>query len=201
MFRFLARYRIAISRVFAIIFTFVILFCHPYFYGSLLNYALLVLGLLLILIGILGRVFSSLFMSDNRHKNVVSTGIYSIVRNPLYLFSFIGTIGITLVFGSLILTIVVILFYLLYYYIVITFEENSLSEKFGLEYINYLHSGIPRFFPKFSLWKSDTHINVSYKVVLQTILDATWFFVIAIAIAIIVKLQQNAIIPVYFYLF
>ena len=201
MFKFLARYRIAISRVFALVFTFVILFCHPYFYNSLFNGVILVLGLLLILIGMLGRIFSSLFMSDNRHKNIVSMGIYSITRNPLYLFSFIGTIGLTFVFGSFVLAGVVIVFYLLYYYIIITFEENSLSEKFGLEYINYLQSGTPRFFPKFSLWKSDTHLNVSYKVVLQTILDASWFFVIAIAIVVILKLQQIGMIPVYFYLF
>ena len=193
--QFFADYRIAISRVFSIIILLLVLLSKPQYYGSLLYYVMFVLGNILVVIGILGRIFASIFMSDNRNVNLVSTGLYSITRNPLYLFSFIGTVGIGMVYGSITIMFVLIIAYLIYYRFVISYEEQNLSKRLGASYIAYINSEVPRFFPKISLWKSEEYLNVNYKVVLQTMVDAFWFFFVILILSVWLKLQDLSWVP------
>jgi protein-S-isoprenylcysteine O-methyltransferase Ste14 len=196
--RFFADNRILLSRIISTLLILFIVFNHPKTYGSFAYSILFILGNVFVMFGILGRIFASIFMSDNRNVSLVSTGLYSITRNPLYFFSFLGTIGIGLAYGSIIVLIALIALYLTYYHFVISFEEENLSKRLGEPYIAYLKSGTPRLFPKFSLWKSEEYLKVNYKVVLQTIVDAFWFFFVILAIQLLLKLQSLNIIPTLF---
>jgi protein-S-isoprenylcysteine O-methyltransferase Ste14 len=198
MLNFLGKYRIALSRLFTLAISFVMIFIQPLFYGSFFYEILFFLGLIFILIGIIGRVFSSIYMSDNRHKVIVSSGVYAITRNPLYLFSFIGTVGICLIYGSLIVLALIIFAYLSYYKVIIQYEETRLSEKFGKDYIDYLNSGTPRFFPNFKLWNSPQYLTVNYGVVLKTMIDSSVFLFVALVIRVLLSLQQSSVIPTLF---
>lgn len=81
-----------------------------------------------------------------------TTGIYSIVRNPLYLGNFIIMLGQIILLRSVWFTFVYALSFWLYYERIIMAEENFLKKKFGAAYEAYTRL-TPAFIPKLSLWK------------------------------------------------
>jgi protein-S-isoprenylcysteine O-methyltransferase Ste14 len=58
-----------------------------------------------------------------------TTGIYAIVRNPLYIGNFLMFTGIVIVFSNAFAVLVFALFLILQYYFIILSEENFLQEK------------------------------------------------------------------------
>lgn len=100
--------------------------------------------LLISLTGFAIRIYTVGFTPDNTSgrntrrqvADVLNTdGIYSVVRNPLYLGNFFMWLGIAMLTGDLWFTISFILFYLLYYERIIFAEEQYLRKKFGETYI------------------------------------------------------------------
>src|ERR1700674_3168149 len=59
-----------------------------------------VAGVFLILLSILGRTWCTLYIGGRKRRELITQGPYSIVRNPLYLFSSIGAAGIAAQIGS-----------------------------------------------------------------------------------------------------
>lgn len=80
------------------------------------------------------------------------TGIYSVVRNPLYLGNFFMGLGIALFAHLWWLVIIYITFFWLYYERIIFAEEAYLLNKFGREYLEWADS-TPVFIPKLSKYK------------------------------------------------
>lgn len=81
-----------------------------------------------------------------------TTGMYSVVRNPLYLGNFFMMLGIVMfvrVWWSL---VIFALAFWLYYERIIMAEEDFLRKKFGKEYEYYLRR-TPAFIPNFKLWQ------------------------------------------------
>ena len=58
------------------------------------------LGAGLIFVCISGRTWCSLYIGGRKNHELVTTGPYSVSRNPLYVFSIIGAIGIGAQFGA-----------------------------------------------------------------------------------------------------
>ena len=56
------------------------------------------IGIVLIVICILGRTWSSLYIGGRKIDEFVQTGPYSIMRNPLYFFSCVGAVGVGMQF-------------------------------------------------------------------------------------------------------
>jgi protein-S-isoprenylcysteine O-methyltransferase Ste14 len=76
------------------------------------------------------------------------TGIYSILRHPLYLGNFFMWLGIALYTRIGWLVLIFIAIYILYYERIILAEENFLESKFGtafMEYANKVNAIIPSF--------------------------------------------------------
>jgi len=82
---------------------------------------------------------------------VNTTGIYSIVRHPLYLGNFIIWFGLSLFTESPFFIVVFILAFWLYYERIMFAEEQFLKRKFGKEYEEWAIK-TPSFFPAFSKW-------------------------------------------------
>lgn len=192
---FFAKNRIILSRILVILLVIFILISKPVVHDILIRVILIYLGTTLIFIGIMGRVFASIFMGSQRNVKIVTTGLYSITRNPLYLFSFVSTVGIILIYGSIILIVVITSVYLIYYKYVISFEEYDLTRNFGKIYSDYLNSSVPRFFPKFPLWKYGNEAVINPKVIFKTIIDTYWFVVIALFLLLWLYLQHRFNIP------
>ena len=82
---------------------------------------------------------------------VVRDGPFSVVRNPLYVFSFIAMMGIGL--ESRMYTVFVLLCgaYILYYPKVVKKEEEFLKAKFGEPYEKYMLE-VPRWIPNLKIF-------------------------------------------------
>ena len=58
-----------------------------------------IIGIFLLFVGILGRLYATLYIGGMKNSgsdgnSFISDGIYSVCRNPLYFFSFVGLLGI-----------------------------------------------------------------------------------------------------------
>ena len=93
-------------------------------------------------------------------ESLNTSGIYSVLRNPLYLANFLNWLGIVLLLSDIILTVFIILFFIHIYYYIILVEENFLKEKFKKKYEEYLNL-VPRIIPSLKNWKEPvTDFNI-----------------------------------------
>ena len=77
------------------------------------------------------------------------TGVYSIVRHPLYIGNFLMWLGIAFLTFNMWFIIVFCLIYWIYYERIIFTEEQFLRQKFGTSYTDWANN-TPAFFPKLS---------------------------------------------------
>src|SRR5205809_2698769 len=75
-----------------------------------------------------------------------SSGIYSIVRHPLYLGNYLMWIGIVLFTKNYYFVIIVSLLYWIYYERIMFAEERFLEKKFGEDYLKWSLK-VPAFIP------------------------------------------------------
>ena len=94
-----------------------------------------------------------------------SSGIYSMVRHPLYLGNFFMWLAPVLVLSDLLFTLFFCAFYWIYYERIMYAEEQFLRKKFGQPYLDWADK-TPAFFPKFSLYKK-SNLEFSLKNVLK----------------------------------
>lgn len=94
-----------------------------------------------------------------------STGIYSMVRHPLYLGNYLMWMGIVMYTYNIWFVAIVTLLYWLYYERIMFAEERFLERKFGEEYLEWSKRA-PAFVPAFSKFVK-TDIPFSMKSVLR----------------------------------
>jgi protein-S-isoprenylcysteine O-methyltransferase Ste14 len=138
-------------------------------------------GIFLIVFCIVGRTWSSIYIAGRKVETLVMTGPYSISRNPLYVFSIIGAIGAGAQLGSIVLALAAGLVASLVFYFVVRKEERALTAKRGRPYRQYLAT-VPRFLPRWSLWRDAEKIEVRPKLIVRTFVDAC-VFLLSIPIA------------------
>lgn len=110
-----------------------------------------------------------------------TTGIYSIVRNPLYLGNFFMGLGIALFAHLWWLTLIYILIFWLYYERIIFAEEAYLRNKFGRTYLDWA-SKTPVFIPRFSNYRR-SDLPFSFKNVLRR--EYNGFFAVIVVLFIL----------------
>ncbi|MDR1480850.1 MAG: isoprenylcysteine carboxylmethyltransferase family protein [Planctomycetaceae bacterium] len=118
-------------------------------------------------VGMLGLVIRCLVIGyvpkntsgRNTHEQIAdtlnTTGLYSLVRNPLYLGNFFMWSAPILFLHHWWLYAVYVLAFILYYERIIVTEENFLVQKFGETYINWA-TKTPVIFPKKLKWQQPT---------------------------------------------
>ena len=139
------------------------------------------IGLGLIAICIIGRTWCSLYIGGRKSESLVMQGPYSISRNPLYLFSIIGAIGVGAQAGSIVIAL--ICGFVTWVVLVgsVLREEEILLTRFGDDYRHY-RDRVPRILPRPSLWHDTATIEVRPRQVTSTFVDAL-VFLAAIPIA------------------
>jgi len=98
-------------------------------------------------------------------ESLNTTGIYSMLRNPLYLGNFFMMFGVVMSIRIWSIGLIFILVFWLYYEKIILTEEHFLKSKFGETYISYANQ-TPAFVPSFKNYKS-SHLPFSFKNVLK----------------------------------
>ncbi|MCD8519758.1 MAG: isoprenylcysteine carboxylmethyltransferase family protein [Alphaproteobacteria bacterium] len=94
-----------------------------------------------------------------------TTGLYSVVKNPLYLGNFIAMLGVVMSLKVWWLVALGSLTYWIYIERVIVAEEKFLTTKFGQRYIEWA-ARTPIFIPDFRLWRAPV-MPFSFKTVLR----------------------------------
>ncbi len=103
-----------------------------------------------------------------------TTGLYSVVRHPLYLANYIIIIGFTMAFHVWWLVLLTTTIYALYYERIMLAEEAFLSARFGAEFEQWA-AVTPAIIPKLHGWKP-FEIRFCWRTVLQREYNA--FFLI-----------------------
>ncbi len=105
-----------------------------------------------------------------------TTGIYSVVRNPLYLGNFLIMLGFVMFTQEWWAIVIAILVFWIYYERIIYAEEEFLREKFGNIFLQWAES-TPAFIPKLTRWQKPD-LPLSFRNILKR--EYTGFFVIII---------------------
>lgn len=153
------------------------------------------LGIVLIVACILGRTWSSLYIGGRKIEEFVQTGPYSVMRNPLYFFSFLGAAGVGMQVGSVVLGLVCTILAWIVFYTVVRQEEQVLEARYGAAYRDYL-ARVPRFLPNPTLWHDEPTLTIRPPRVLMTFADAL-IFLLAVPLAeLFERLQDAGVFPV-----
>lgn len=148
------------------------------------------LGLGAIVLAIVGRAWCSLYIGGRKKAEVVDRGPYSITRNPLYLFSFLGAFGIGAQSGELTIAALFTLVSLAVFYLTVRREERWLEATFGEAYLSY-RERTPRFLPRLSLWQDDGELSIRPAFFLRTLRDGL-VFLLAIPVFEAIDMAQSA---------
>lgn len=144
----------------------------PYAEGYFLDTFLTSAGFILLLVAATGRVWASLYLSGRKNSQLVTEGPYSLVRNPLYLFSFIGFLGAGLVFESVILALLLAGIFTVGHWPTMLREEGDLREIFGEAYEAYARQ-VPRFIPRFGPVRRPAQILVNTRAFSRAMREAS----------------------------
>jgi len=124
------------------------------------------LALLIGLLGLLVRVYTVGHTPRNTSgrntkqgqvaESLNTTGIYSMVRHPLYLGNFLMWLAPALLTGHFWFIVAFCFLYWVYYERIMYAEEQFLRRKFGDQYLNWAEK-IPAFLPKLKSFKPAEH--------------------------------------------
>jgi len=117
-----------------------------------------------------------------------TTGIYSIVRHPLYVGNYLMWLGIALFCFVPWVAVTFTLLFWLYYERIMFAEEEFLRRKFGSDFEEW-SARTPAFFPRFSLWKPP-----SLPFCLRTVIRREFTGLFGIAVAFIAMDQFESLV-------
>ncbi len=103
-------------------------------------------------VGYIPRGTSGRNTKGQKAERLNTTGMYAIVRHPLYLGNFFIFLGLTSFLQVWWLSLIAILAFFIYYERILFTEEEFLRKKFGAAYLNWA-SKTPVFFPKVKKWQ------------------------------------------------
>ncbi|MEX0407682.1 isoprenylcysteine carboxylmethyltransferase family protein [Aquibium sp. LZ166] len=155
------------------------------------------IGILLIFLGIVGRLWSTLYIGSRKSAELVSGGPYSVTRNPLYVFSTLAAAGVGAQMGSISALVLFALLCAGAFHIVILREERYLSQVLGAPYEAYCRR-VPRFVPDVSLYDEGDTGRFVPKLLKTTLFDGLVFLVAMPAFELIDAGQMSGVLPVLF---
>jgi protein-S-isoprenylcysteine O-methyltransferase Ste14 len=167
--------RIAWSRVFIfLVLCYVLLFNPPDFIPQTIRDLGEILGFVFLAAATLGRIWCLTYIAGIKNEILVTEGPYSVVRNPLYVFSFVGAVGFGLTVENPLLALLLALVFSFYYPYVVRGEERFLESIHPEKFREY-SAVTPRWIPDFSLFREPAAVTISPMRIRKGMLDAMWF--------------------------
>ena len=189
MLNYFIRKRILLSRIF-VISMIVIIIINDNFKVDTLNIStmqslgLSVLGFIFVTLGGFGRLWASLYVEGFKTKKLITEGPYSMVRNPLYFFTYIILLGFCLVVKSIPIAITLIVAFTVLHIPAIIKEERKLLAQHDNAYREY-YNNTPRLIPNILKYKRTTStdiIEVKIDKINQVIWEIIGYFMLYLAI-------------------
>jgi len=185
------------SRIFVVMVVILALVSQPVLeQGVFLRQLMLWVGYALVMAGTFGRIYCSIYIGGRKNGMVVREGPFSVVRNPLYVCSFVAMVGIGLQSGMFALLLLLMGAFMSYYPKVVAKEEAFLQHSFGAAYEAYLRE-VPRWLPDFKLWKEPEQIETKPKFIRDTLMDAAIFFLPLPCFYLIAVLHAHHLLPLW----
>jgi protein-S-isoprenylcysteine O-methyltransferase Ste14 len=154
-----------------------------------------VAGTLAIFVAIAGRGWSLFYIGGRKNSQLVTTGPYSITRNPLYFFSLVGIAGVGAQTGSLLSMAMLIIAAYLAFDMAMRGEEAYLSSRYGRSFETYKQT-VPRLWPDLSRWQECDDVPLNSGRAIGSLRDGIVFFGAWVAIELIRLGQADGILPV-----
>lgn len=142
----------------------------------------------------MGRVWCSAYIAGYKNDALVTSGPYSLCRNPLYLFSLIGGIGVGLATETLTIPFLIAVAFAVYYPSVIRSEEATLLSLHGSSFEAY-RTNVPRFFPSLRSFNELEHHAIHLKVFRRHLLSAIWFVWLPAVAELVELLHEANVLP------
>lgn len=132
------------------------------------------LGIRALTVGFVPSGTSGRNIARMKAERLNTTGIYSLMRHPLYVGNFIIFMGITLFFRQWYVTAIAALVYWMYYERIMLAEEDYLRDRFGAEFDAWA-ARTGTVFPRWRSWRRPD-LPFSFRTVLRR--EYTTFFAI-----------------------
>jgi protein-S-isoprenylcysteine O-methyltransferase Ste14 len=154
-----------------------------------------IFGTMAILIAIAGRGWSLFYIGGRKNAELVTSGPYSICRNPLYFFSLVGIAGVGAQTGSLLSMTMLLIAAYLAFDMAMRGEETYLAGRYGERFEAYAKT-TPRLWPAFSLWRECEGLPLRSERAIGSLRDGIVFLGAWIAIELIRMGQASGLLPV-----
>lgn len=152
-------------------------------------------GYLFLLGGLLIRIWCTFYIGGQKSKDLITTGPYSLCRNPLYIGTFMLSIGAGLCFENLLMLLLVPAIIIPVHLIVIQMEEAHLEGVFGEQYRAYKQK-VPRLWPHFSDYSSPDLLSVNIHAIWRITLDTLGVLLLPQIEDLLEVLHNHGIIPI-----
>jgi protein-S-isoprenylcysteine O-methyltransferase Ste14 len=192
----LRKLRIDLLRLTFVPIVFIAVFVRPsWSLESITAFTMELCGYFFLLVGLIIRIWCSLYIGSRKSKEIIAEGPYSICRNPLYIGSFSLAIGVGLCFENLIILILIPAIIIPVHIIVARMEEAHLESKFGEQYRMYKQK-VPRFWPRFSNYYSRDMIEVNVRSIRRIAMDTVGVLLLPQIEDLLELLHEHGVIPV-----
>jgi protein-S-isoprenylcysteine O-methyltransferase Ste14 len=169
---------------------------HVYPESSIAGTVLAVAGLILLIVSAGGRIWASAYVTGKKNRVLVTHGPFSIVRNPLYFFSFVGFVGAGLSFESFTLVAVFALTFFVTHWPTIHAEERRLEELFGDAYRTY-RSRVPRFIPAFRKAETSGIVELDTRRFSKAVLECMAIPLVYVLVEVAELAKSSSLLPTF----
>ena len=116
-------------------------------------------GYICVAVAIVGRLWCGIYVFGRKTKQLCTAGPYSLCRHPLYVFSFVGGMGVAAQSGRWTVLLAFALIFWAWYGRVIRVEDRRLRERFGAEYARY-RAAVPAILPRLRSYDAPASLTV-----------------------------------------
>jgi protein-S-isoprenylcysteine O-methyltransferase Ste14 len=168
-------HRMAWSRAAVIlVFTYAVLVPAPAAFPQLLLDFFELLGFGLLIVAAVGRLWCLSYIAGAKNEVMVTEGPYSVARNPLYAFNFIGAVGFGLAIENPVLAALLASGFSVLYPGVVRHEETRMAQLFGESYARY-REATPRWLPRWSNFHEPETWTINPKRFRTGLRESMWF--------------------------
>lgn len=189
------RWRLYALRSFGLAMFALILFADPGWQDHpIIRESIEFVGAALIIGAVLGRLWSTLYIGGRKNIALMTKGPYSITRNPLYFFSTVGSVGVGLIFGSLMLGGLTGVAVGIILYATSRGEAALLHTQFGNSYEHYARQ-VPLFWPQLRLYEEASDTTFDPKALKRAFGDTILLLLVIPFAEIIELLRHYSLLP------